>query len=137
MPVAAGLDGAQRRALARHFASIEGEAPAPRCSAPAAFARGARLAADGDPARKIPACAACHGPGPGARNPLYPDLSGQHADYLALQLALFRSHRRGGTAYAPLMRAAADRLEDRDIRDLATYYAALPGGCPNASQTAP
>ncbi len=136
-PVAAGLDSAQMRELARHFSSIEGEAPAARCNAPDAFARGARLAAEGDPARKIPACAACHGPGPGARNSLYPDLAGQHADYLALQLALFRSDRRGGTAYAGLMRAAADRLEDGDIRDLATYYAALPGGCPNAGQTTP
>lgn len=135
-PVAAGLDSAQMRRLARHFASLDGDATGPRCDAPEAFARGARLAANGDPSRKIPACAACHGPGRDARNRLYPDLSGQHADYLASQLDLFRGHRRGGTAYAGLMRAAADRLEDDDIRDLATYYAALPGRCPNAGQTA-
>ncbi|HEU4813906.1 MAG TPA: c-type cytochrome [Xanthomonadaceae bacterium] len=136
-PVASGLDITQMRALADHFSSLDGEGPAARCDAPEAFARGARLAANGDPARKIPACTACHDPGPEALNELYPDLSGQHADYLALQLELFRSHRRGGTAYAGLMGAAANRLEDRDIRDLSTYYAALPTGCPNAGRTAP
>ena len=136
-PVAAGLDAGQMRRLSKHFAALDGDGPDARCDAPAAVARGASLATNGDPRRKIPACDACHGPGQEPRSALYPDLSGQHPRYLALQLHLFREHRRGGTPRAGLMRAAADRLEDRDIRDLATYYAALPKGCPNAGQSAP
>ena len=127
-PVAAGLSSRQVDRLAGHYAGMASGAAAPACEDPAAFARGAALAASGDAERKIPACAACHEGGD--RHPLYPALAGQHADYLALQLELFRARRRGGTAYAGLMRAAAAHLEDRDIRDLATYYAARPGGCP-------
>lgn len=136
-PVAAALDPPQLVALATHFSALDGPMPAMlRCKDPAAVARGGVLAANGDPARKIPACTGCHDPEAADRNPLYPALAGQHHDYLALQLRLFREHRRGGTAYAGLMRAAADRLEDGDIRDLAAYYAAQPAGCPDAAGNA-
>ena len=136
-PVAAGLDQRQRHALARHFSALPAAAlPATgddrRCDDPALHARGEALAANGDPARKIPACASCHGTGgDGGANPnrLFPAIAGQHADYLALQLELFRDGHRGGTPYAGLMRAAARELEDRDIDALARYYASLPRGC--------
>lgn len=129
-PVAAGLESTQIDALATHFAALDGPTDAThRCEDAAAVARGAALATTGDPDRKIPACTGCHDPSTADRNPLYPALAGQHRDYLALQLRLFRDRKRGGTAYAGLMRAATERLEDRDIDDLATWYAALPGGC--------
>ena len=35
------------------------------------------------------------------------------------------------------MRAAAHRLEDRDIDDLAAWYAAQPGGCAGAAPAGP
>ena len=137
-PVAAGLESAQVEALATHFAALDGATGAVhRCEDPAAVARGAALAAAGDPARKIPACTGCHDPSAADRNPLYPALAGQHRDYLALQLRLFRDRKRGGTAYAGLMRAAAHRLEDRDIGDLAAWYAAQPGGCAGAAPAGP
>lgn len=131
-PVAAGLEPRQIQALASHFAALDGRAHAPACSDAGAVARGAALATRGDPARKIPACTACHGPRGGPRNRLYPVLEGQHADYIALQLRLFRDRRRGGTDHAGLMRAAAARLEERDILALAAYYGSLPDGCPGA-----
>src|SRR5690606_8681024 len=62
-PVAGALDEVQRQRLARHFARIEAEAvPAPETTDAAAVARGRRLALQGDGARRIPACAECHGP---------------------------------------------------------------------------
>ncbi|HET8819149.1 MAG TPA: c-type cytochrome [Xanthomonadaceae bacterium] len=132
-PVAAGLEPAQVERLATHFAALDAAPAATRCADPAAVARGAALAASGDPARKIPACAGCHAPPATDRNPLYPTLAGQHRDYLALQLRLFRERKRGGTPYAGLMRVAAKHLEDRDIGDLAAYYASLPGDCPRGA----
>ena len=128
-PVAAGLSEHSMRALARHYATLGSgdlrtDEPASEDDA-AAVARGAWLAHDGDAERRIPSCAACHGPGSVARNPPYPQLAGQHADYLALQLTLFKHDRRGGTDYAPIMTAIGSRLEERDIRDLSLYYAAL------------
>ena len=56
---------------------------------------------------------------------MHPVLAGQDAAYLALQLRLFRAGTRGGTAWAPVMEAAAEPLDDRDITDLAAYYASL------------
>src|SRR5690606_24987171 len=90
-----------------------------------AIARGRELALRGAPKRRIPSCVECHGPGEGERNPMYPELAGQHADYLALQLRLFKAGKRGGTGYAPVMAEIAGRLEEGDIRDLSAYYGSL------------
>ena len=128
-PVAAALDARELRELATHYAAQPSPdaTPGQGNASAAAIARGEQLAARGDGMRRIPACAACHGPGAGARNPLYPSLAGQHADYLVLQLELFRRGGRGGTRYAHVMERAAAALQDRDIRDLALYYASLAG----------
>ena len=126
-PVAAALDPQQRQALVEHFAAMTPTvSDIPPATDMAAIARGRALAAHGDGRRRIPACAACHGPGDDARNPMFPSVAGQHADYLALQLRLFSINGRGGTWYAPLMERAAAALNARDIRDLALYYASLP-----------
>lgn len=134
-PVAAGLDEREMRALARYYATRDsGDSTPPNDAGDdaAAIARGAALAAQGVAGRRIPACVDCHGPGPVARNPMYPQLAGQYADYLQLQLTLFKQGVRGGTDYAPIMDIAAHSLDDRDIRDLALYYASLPAAAPAA-----
>lgn len=134
-PIAASLGEARIRELAREYAAM----PASAAVAPgvaeqgvedhgAAVARGRRLAMEGDGARRIPACAQCHGPGDGERNRLYPALAGQSRAYLALQLQLFAQGGRGGTRHAHLMEHAAAALQPRDIEDLAAYYASLPPG---------
>lgn len=128
-PIAATLDSGRMRELARSFASAPvgpGVSPvAERFTDPAAVARGKRLALLGDGARRIPACAQCHGPGTRRTNRLYPRLGGQPASYLALQLHLFARGVRGGSRFAPLMERAAAGLSPEDIRDLAAYYASL------------
>src|SRR5690606_27292484 len=96
-------------------------------------ARGREIATAGVPARDIPACLDCHGEAPGGtpRNPAYPWLAGQPADYLALQLQLFRERRRGGSEFVHLMHSFVDRLEPSDIDDVSAFFAALPpGGAP-------
>ncbi len=128
-PVAADLDEHERRAMAEHYAKQPAKVASVPVRAPAAaeaVARGRRLAERGNGMRRIPACAACHGPGAGDRNRMYPRLDGQYAGYLALQLRLFRDGGRGGTRYAPIMERAAAGLGDRDIADVAAYYASLP-----------
>jgi len=73
---------------------------------------------------KAQACVACHGPAGVSSSPEWPNLAGQHAGYLAVQLRAFRDGTRSNPAMAPFV---AD-LSNADIEALAGYYAALPRG---------
>lgn len=125
-PVAAALDLEEMWELARYYGSLPESLPSPppQDILPA-IERGRAIAHDGIPSQRVPACVDCHGPGAPRRNPVYPDLAGQHADYLVLQLTLFQKELRGGTAYAHLMRPVATRLTPEQMRDVALYYASL------------
>ena len=69
-------------------------------------------------------CAACHGKdGNTPIDPSYPRLAGQHEDYLAEAMRAYRSDRRKNA----IMGAQAKLLSNEDIRNLAAYYARLPG----------
>jgi cytochrome c553 len=61
----------------------------------------------------VPACAHCH---EGDRADAYPVLHHQFADYLELQLELFREDRRGGAPFSALMRLPAHGLRDDEAR---------------------
>ena len=140
-PVAAGLSAAEMRQLADHYGGLatsprpeeasaarpptDGTARALRGGA-SSIARGREIAARGIPGQRVPSCADCHGPAPRRRNPAYPRLAGQYADYLVLQLELFKQDQRGGSRYAHLMRKVAPRLSTQQMRDVAAYYASLP-----------
>lgn len=123
-PIAAGLSQEEMHELARYYASLPASAPSSQQATPASE-RGRVIAQQGIPSQRVPACAACHGPAPTPRNPLYPELAGQYADYLALQLEIFKQGKRGGTEYAHIMRQAAAGLTAEQMRDVAHYYAAL------------
>lgn len=128
-PVAAGLDPRAIDRLASYYAGLPAAdvaQPGTDATRAAAIVRGARLATQGVAERRIPACRACHGPGEESRNPHYPELAGQYARYLALQLRLFKRGQRGGSDYAHIMHTVAQSLSERDIRDLSLYYASLP-----------
>jgi len=73
-------------------------------------------------ASKAPVCAACHGSDGMATVPAFPNLAGQSATYLYVQLHGFKSGARSNAVMAPLVGS----LSDQDMRDLATHYAALP-----------
>jgi cytochrome c553 len=73
--------------------------------------------------QKTQMCAGCHGI-PGWRTAFpevykVPKLGGQHEAYLAKALQEYR----GGARSHPSMRAIASSLSDKDIADLAAYYA--------------
>jgi len=126
-PIAAGLEPAVLEALAQHYADLppvsRTDAPEPT---PDILAQGLSLAERGVRERGIPSCVHCHGPKDGPRNPMYPNIAGQYARYLKLQLELFTAGKRGGTEYAHIMHSAAQRLTPEQMQALADYYASLP-----------
>ena len=63
-------------------------------------------------------CIACHGPEGVGILPEYPNLAGQHADYIEHSLKAYRSGQRKN----PVMGGMAANLKDQEIRELAEYY---------------
>jgi cytochrome c553 len=103
-PIAAGLGLEGMRALAHYYGNLPESSPSlPPQDLTATVERGKVIASRGIPSQRVPACVACHGPGSTRRNPMSPVLAGQYADYLMLQLELFKEEQRGGSAYAHLM----------------------------------
>lgn len=85
------------------------------------FVSASTLAADIEAGKaKSATCVACHGPAGISTNPLWPNLAGQHEQYLAKQIKAFRD----GTRTDPLMAPMVAALTDADIANLAAYYAA-------------
>jgi cytochrome c553 len=72
-------------------------------------------------AGKAAVCAACHGTRGVAIAPNFPNLAGQSATYLYVQLKEFHDGQRND----PVMTGQAATLSDTDMRDLASYYATL------------
>ena len=87
---------------------------------------GEKLYRAGNPATKIAACTACHGPsGAGMELAGFPALSGQHADYTAKQLKDFRNVKRANDGDSRIMRSVAALLSDREIEALSSYISGL------------
>lgn len=89
-----------------------------------AFAAGAPTLAAADAAagrKKAQSCATCHGPVGISQLPNAPHLAGQPAIYLIAQLKAYRS----GQRVHEIMNVAAKPLTDRDIDDLAAWYASI------------
>jgi len=123
-PIAASFSLEELRELARYYSSLEVKRPAPpRPELTSNIQRGETIAQRGIPSQHVPACAACHGPNGVNRNSFYPELAGQHTDYLVLHLTLFKQGYRGGTAYAHLMRPVVESLTAEQMRDVALFYA--------------
>ncbi|WP_372622831.1 c-type cytochrome [Falsiroseomonas sp.] len=81
--------------------------------------RGAELAAH--------SCGNCHGADGRSQMADIPSLAGQPAGYVTVQLILFRE----GIRQVPAMLAFAANMPDKDVEDLAAYYASLPPGPPD------
>lgn len=96
----------------------------------ALFALGSATAADVDAGRKIAdtQCAACHGKdGKTPTDPSYPKLAGQHAAYLEKALNDYQTGARNNA----IMSGMAKPLSKQDVRNLASFYASLPGPLTN------
>ncbi|MDG3086827.1 c-type cytochrome [Vibrio hannami] len=79
----------------------------------------------GDKERGLTACIACHGPrGNGTELSGFPKISGQHADYVKLQLEKFRKGERSNDLNG-MMQDVAKLLTDEDIEILSKYVGGL------------
>lgn len=115
------------REIAGHFASLDLPYPPPQPAAapPALLARGEALVRRGDPARRLPACAACHGERMTGVKPAVPGLLGLPRDYLIAQLGAWQTGQR--RAHTPdCMATVAQRLSAEDVGAVATWLAAQP-----------
>jgi cytochrome c553 len=84
------------------------------------------LSAKGNPEAgqaKSQVCQACHGLDGKSIAPIYPNLAGQHEDYLVKALADYRAGRRSNAIMAPM----AVNLSNQDIEDLAAWFASQEG----------
>jgi cbb3-type cytochrome c oxidase subunit III len=78
----------------------------------------------------IAVCAACHTADGSRGSPANPILAGQHPEYLAKQLAEFKSGKRNNA----IMKGFATTLSEEDMRNVAAFYAsksAKPGFAKN------
>lgn len=85
-----------------------------------ATARAAEPAAKTDNAEQIvtKVCAACHGADGNSAAPVNPSLAGQHAEYIAKQLANFKA----GERKNPVMLGMASTLSPDDMKNLGAYF---------------
>jgi cytochrome c553 len=132
----APLDDAYLHEIARHFASLDlPYAPPQAASVDAAtLRRGQALAQQGDSARDIPPCQACHGTALTGFGADVPGLLGLPVDYLNAQLGAWRTGVR--LAQAPdCMAQIARRLSPQDVNALSHWLASKP--VPAAAQATP
>ncbi|MCP4769532.1 MAG: c-type cytochrome [Gammaproteobacteria bacterium] len=69
--------------------------------------------------QRASACFGCHGPEGISANPKYPNLGGQNAEYLAIQLNAFRN----GDRKDPVMSPMATSMSDADVENVSAYFA--------------
>lgn len=115
------------REIATYFSAQHLPAPVlPRSGIPAAeLERGRRLVTQGDPARQIPACIACHGGRLTGALPAIPGLVGLPRDYINAQFGAWRNGTR--RAHAPdCMAAIASRLSLSDVAAVSGWLASEP-----------
>lgn len=120
--MAAALSDEDIADLSAYFASQEGKDGK---TGEEYVAAGQQLYRGGDAERGITSCIACHGPkGNGTGLAGFPDISGQHAEYTATQLKLFRDGKRANDPNG-MMQDIAKKLTDKDIEALSHYVAGL------------
>lgn len=71
-------------------------------------------------------CAGCHGAEGVAVNEMWPSVVGQPAAVTMKSLVDYRDGRRSGDSMAGMMAAAAKKLTDQNISDLAAFYEKTP-----------
>ena len=121
----ANLPDAYLREIAHHFAAQNPPYPPPQpvAAGAAVLARGQVLASTGDPARKLPACASCHGSALTGVAPAVPGLLGLPRDYLNAQIGAWQNRARS-TLAPDCMALIAARLSPADLGAVTAYLAA-------------
>lgn len=72
---------------------------------------------------KAAVCAACHGEAGVSKAPNWPNLAGQHRDYLEQAISRYRDKQRAD----PVMQSQAVTLTDEEVKNLAAYFSAQSG----------
>jgi len=124
------------REIANHFAAIDVPYPAPSAlnEAAALLQRGRQLALEGDAAKQLPACAACHGAALTGVLPATPGLLGLPRDYLIGQLGAWVTQQR--QAHAPdCMADISRRLNGSDLGAVSAWLASQPVPAPAKAVT--
>ena len=70
---------------------------------------------------KAATCNACHGANGISNSELFPNLAGQHADYIIKQLKAFQSGNRVNALMSPMTM----NLNQQDMEDIAAYFSSL------------
>lgn len=70
---------------------------------------------------KAAMCSSCHGANGIGTSGMFPNLAGQHADYIVKQLKAFKSGERANAMMAPM----ATGLSDQDMADIGAYFEGL------------
>lgn len=109
----ASLTDQDMQDLAAFFASEGGPEVAPTVTG--------GLAAAGK--EKAATCAACHGEAGISAAPNWPNLAGQHRDYLEHAINAYRDK----TRQDPIMQGQAAALTDDDVKALAAYFSSQSG----------
>ncbi len=133
-PVAAmagQVDNMSDQDLADIAAFYDGQSRTPEMADEELVELGRKVYMAGIMDRKVAACSGCHSPtgkgnGPGG----FPALAGQHADYIAAQLKMFRKgyedpSGRVNDGETKIMRTTAFELSDLEIEAVASYVSGL------------
>ena len=118
----AGLSEQDMADLGTYFASQKTKMGTAK---PESIQLGQRIYRAGDRQTGVPACMACHGPaGNGIPGALYPSLQGQHAEYTATQLKMFKSEERSNDENN-IMRSIASSMTNAQIDAVSEYIQGL------------
>jgi cytochrome c553 len=120
--IAASLSAEDMKNLAAFYGSQKLKPAVAKDKALAAA--GQKLWRGGNAATGVPACAGCHGPDGSGMPAQYPRIAGQYAEYIEAQLKLFQNGQRANDQNG-MMRGAAARLTDKEIKAVAEYAAGL------------
>ncbi len=136
MGMAAPLSPQDMHDLGAYFAS---KTSLPGVADQALVEHGQTLFRQGDAKRAIPACMACHSiDGRGNPGASYPQLTGQHAQYIEATLKAWHDGTVWGTdARAQIMPSIAKQLDANDIAALASYIEGLHSTDAPPAATAP
>lgn len=74
--------------------------------------------------QKSQVCQSCHGADGNSTSPQFPRLAGQYPDYLVQALSEYKS----GARKNPIMSGFAANLSERDMEDIASYFAEQKDG---------
>ncbi|WP_313378361.1 c-type cytochrome [Achromobacter insolitus] len=132
-----GLPDDYLREMAAYFSDQQVPYPPPtRAEVSAATLQaGRKLALDGDAARGLPACAACHGAALGGALPAIPGLLGLPRDYIGSQIGSWKNGFRRA-AEPDCMADISNKLTPEDIGALAAWLSSQPVVEPYAPQAA-